>query len=175
MCLDPISAATLAISAASSVAGFAQKQQEADAQNARYKQNYINSLAAARDNQRQLTDRQMQEQEATAQKDHQVLVEGAQRAADVSVSAAGGGVAGLSVDSLIADVGRNVALNRANLARNYEMTAAQLQEQKIATVTTAESRINSVAQASSPSFAGTALEIAGAGIKAYGSSTRGGG
>lgn len=172
MCLDPVSIGVMsfALSAASSVAGFAQKQQEADAQNARYQQNYVNSLAAARDNQQQITNRQMQEQEATAQKDNQILVEGAKRAADVSVSAAGGGVAGLSVDALLADVNRNVAQNRANLARNYEMTAAQLQEQKNSTVTQAESRINSVAQASSPSFAGTALEIAGAGIKAYGSS-----
>lgn len=167
MCIDPISAGTFLLSAASSVAGFAQKQREADAQNDRYRQNYLNSLAAARDQQNQTTARQMQEQEATAQKENRVVVEGAERAADVSVAAAEAGVGGLSVDALLNDVKFKTAQSRATLERNAQMTAEQLQAQKDSSVTTAQSRINSVAQASEPSFAGTALEIAGAGVKLY--------
>lgn len=167
MCLDPVSVIGFAVSAASSVASFAAKQQEADAQNQRYNQNYVNSLAAARDEHNTLTLRAMQEQEATAQKDHQLLIEGAEREADVQVSAAGGNVGGLSVDALVGDVIRQTATQRYNATRNAEMTAQQLTMQQKGVVTKAESRINSVAQANGPSPLGLGLEIAGAGLKAY--------
>jgi hypothetical protein len=168
MCFGVGEVIGLALSAATSIASFSAKQEAANEQTARYNQNVTNSLAAARDQHNQLTLRTMQEAEASQQKEYVHNVEAAERAADVSVSAAGGNVGGLSVDALIGDITRKSALNRSTVQRNYQMTAAQLQQQQIGVVTQAESRINSMAPGSPPSPIGPALEIAGAGIKAYG-------
>lgn len=109
----------------------------------------------------------MQEQEATAQKDHQIIVEGAEKASEVSVSAAGGNVGGLSVDAILGDVTRKVAMNRATVQRNAEMTAQQLQQQQRAVVSQEESRINSMSPGTDPSPLEPALKIAGSGIKLF--------
>lgn len=163
-----MSLATFALSAMSSVASFAQKQQEADAQTERYNQNVQNALAAGRDQHNQLALRQMQEQRADSQKQHVMNLEGAEKAAEVSVSAAGGGVGGLSVDALLSDIRRKTAMNRATMSENYKMTAAQLQAQNKAVVNQEQSRINSMAPGSDPSPLGMVGEIVGSGLKAYG-------
>lgn len=171
MCIDPVTigALSFAMSAASSVAGFAEKQNAADAQTARYNQNYQNSLAAARDTQVQTTKRMMQEEDAYKQKDHLHLLEGAKKEAELAVSAAGANVAGLSVDNLVADASRTTNLNRTVLRKNWADTASQLQTQSEAASTTqTQSRINSVNPGSDPSPLGLGLELAGAGMKAYG-------
>lgn len=167
MCFDPVSAAMFLVSAGSSVAKFAGEKQVADGQTAAYDQNYQNSLAAARDSQQQLTLRQMQEQEATAQKDHKMVVDQAKAEAAASVSAAGANVSGLSVDNLIGDVRRQTTQNRTNNQRNWEMTAQQLQTEKDATNTTAQSRINSMQPGTDPSPLGLVIDIAGAGVKSF--------
>lgn len=167
MCVDPVSILGFALSAASTMAQFGAQQQAADAQTARYNQNYQNALAAGRDDHNQLTLRAMQEQEATAQKDHSIIVEGAEKAAEVSVSAAGGNVSGLSVDALLGDVARKTAMNRATVQRNAEMTAAQLQMEQRGVVAKEQARINSMAPGVDPNPLEPALKIAGSGIKLF--------
>lgn len=157
----------LVLSAASAVAQYAAQADQAAQQQQRYDQNYQNSLAAARDQHNQLSLRAMQENEAAAQKEHEINVEGATRAAEVNVSAAGGNVGGLSVDNLLADVARKVAYNRGITQRNAEMTAQQIQMQQKGVVTQAEGRINSVSPGSPPSPLEPALKIAGAGLKLF--------
>lgn len=171
MCVDPVTAMAVGsflVSSASSMVGYQAQVQEADRQTERYYQNHANALAAGRDEQKQGTLRQMQEQEATAQKDHVYLVQAAERESEVAVSAAGANVAGLSVDNLIGDVIRKTSFNRVTLQRNAEMTAEQLQVEKDASVNRAQSRINSMSPGVRPSPAGVMLEIAGAGVKLYG-------
>lgn len=173
MCFDPLSATaiaamTFATSAATSVVGFADKQNQADAQTARYNQNYQNSLAAARDNQVQSTKRMMQEESAYKQRDHLHLLEGAKKEAQIAVSAAGGNVSGLSVDNLVADAQSVTNLNRTTLRKNWADTASQLQTAAEAdAVNKTQSRINSVNPGSDPNPLGLGLELAGAGMKSY--------
>ena len=162
-------AASLLISGMSAVAQYGAQQAQYKADSERYAQNVTNSLAAQRDEQRSLTMRQMQEQEAYAQKSHMVATEAAEKKAEVEVSAAGGNVAGISVGNLIADVSRRAGNQQVSLQRNWEMTAQQLQQEQDATVTRAQSRINQVAQPTKPSPAGAILGFAGAGLKAYSS------
>lgn len=168
MCIALGPALGLLLSAGTAVAQFAAQADAADQQTQRYNQNYQNALAAGRDQHNQLTIRAMQENEATAQKEHEINVEGATREAEVNTSAAGGNVAGLSVDALLADVSRKVAFNRATTRRNAEFTAQQLQQQQKAVVSNTESRINSVAPGSPPNPLEPALKIAGAGLKLFG-------
>jgi hypothetical protein len=161
-------AASLAISAASAVVQYQGQQAQYSADKQRYQQNLINSRAAQRDEQRSLTLRQMQEQDALSQKTHLVKVESAERQADVKVSAAGGNVSGISVDNLIGDVVSRAGTQQNSLERNWENTAAQLQAEQDATATRTQGRINQVAQPTAPSAAGPVLGFLGSGLKAYG-------
>lgn len=167
MCFDPISAVGFALSAGKAIVGFAAQQAASDAQTERYNQNVVNSLAAARDEQHQINVRQEQEQEASAQRARVQSVEAVKKAAEVSVSASGSGVSGLSVDALLADVRRTADENLATIETNNKNTALQLQAQKDATVNKAMSRINSMAPGTDPNPLGLALDIGGAGLNAY--------
>lgn len=156
-----------ATSALSSVTAYVAKGQVADAQNQQWKQNYTNSLAAARSDQDQTTLRQSQEQDAYTQKVSQSEVDTAQRAAETQVAGAQGGVSGISLGNLITDVNRKGAMNQLDATKNFEDTAAQLQAQKDATNNTAVSRINSVQQGVQPSGLALATDIGSAGIKGF--------
>jgi hypothetical protein len=136
---------------------------QASAQQQRYDQNRVNALAAARGEQTQLTQRQIQEQQAVEQKKYVSLIEEAQKKATASVAGAEAGVAGISLSNIIADLGQRSEYNRAVAKENYDNIAAQLSVEQNATVTRAEGRINSVPQGDfvSPFFsaASTGLQL----------------
>lgn len=159
MCFDPL---TLIIGALSSVAQFAGQMQQS-------KQNEKNALQAFRNDQTALTLRQLQEQEATAQKTQETNIEEAQKVSEVKLSAAGGGVAGISVANIVGDVKRRAERNRSTQIRNTQMTLAQLQQEKEGARATAQSRINSVPR---PSALSLIAGIAGAGLDSYNTNQR---
>jgi hypothetical protein len=156
---------SLAVGVAQAVAGFAAAQQDYDAKANTWKQNVVNSWAAGRDEQGQILNRQLQEQDALVQKEHLISLEEAEKVSEGSVSAAYGGVSGISVDNLLADISRKSAINRSVERENWRMTAAQLDAQNKGTVTTMQNRINSVERPTSPSPAGLLLNVASAGVK----------
>lgn len=160
--------ASFASSALSSVAGFAAQSQQADAQNAMWQQNYVNALAAERDTFDQLGERQMQEQTATEQKIRLDQITGARAAATTIVSGAASGVSGITMDSLLDDVDRRVALNESNAQMNYAMTAQQLQMQKTGAVDQFQSRVNSVQTAQDPNPLSLIAGLGGDAASAYG-------
>lgn len=165
MCPPVIALATLAISGLSAVASYQGQQAQYSAQVEQKQANDRLALAAARDDQKMLTQRQLQEQGAYAQKTHMQEIEQAERTADVRVSAAGGNVAGISVGNLIADVSRRADNNLLTLETNYKNTASQLQAEQDATVTKMQSRMAGVATPTKPSPAGALLGFAGDAIK----------
>lgn len=168
MCAPQLLAvAGFAVSAASTVVGFMGQQAQANAQDAAWKQNYTNALAAARDDQNQMTARQVQEADASSLKQHQQDIAVAQKQAEVSVQAASGGVSGISVDSLLNDVSREGDLNKLSIQRNFEATVTQLQKEKDATNNTALNRINSMSPGQHPNPLAAGLNIASAGFGAY--------
>lgn len=152
---------------AQAAVGFAAASQDFNARSAQWRQNYVNSLAAGRDEQRQLTLRQLQEQDAAIQKGHLLMLDEAERRSEVAVDAATAGIGGVTLDNLLTDVSRKAALNRATLATNYKNTAQQLQTEKDASVTGIENRINSVARPTSPSPASFLVEALGSGVRAF--------
>lgn len=166
MCPPVIAAVTLAMGVAQAVVGHQAAQADYEAKSAQWRQNYTNALAAGRDEGRQLTLRQLQEQDAFVQKRHLSMVEQAQKGAEIRVQQASAGVAGVSVDSLIAEVDRQAGLNQATLETNWRNTAQQLQTEKDASVNRTQSRINSVSRPTSPSGASLFVGILGAGVKA---------
>jgi hypothetical protein len=127
---------TAVTAAASTVTSYVGQEQTAKAtQDA--------AIKAYATEQHQLTLREMQEQDAASQKTSIQNIEDAQKSAEVAVSAASGGVGGVSVDNLIADVHRQAARNRNTIFENTQMTVAQLQQEKKGAQATAQSRINS--------------------------------
>lgn len=141
---------------------------DASAKAEQWKQNQINALAASRDEQRQLTLRQIQEQDATTQKVGASRVDEAQRTAEAEVSAADAGLSGVSLDAITREIGNRAAQNRTNAFENYRMTAEQLQAQKDASVTKAKGRIDSIATPTDTSFATGIVGLGQAGVKLYG-------
>lgn len=143
---------------------FASGMAQASAQQQRYDQNRVNALASARDEQTQLTQRQIQEQQAVEQKKYVSLIEEAQKKATAEVSGAESGVAGISLDNIIADLGQRSEYNRAVAQENYDNTAAQLAVEQRATVTKAQGRIDSVPKGD---FVSPFLSGIGTGLQMY--------
>lgn len=161
MCFDPVTMGVLsfAVGAAQSVVQFAAANQEAKATEQ-------NALQAFSNEQNQLSLRQMQEADATAQKQKQQNLEEAEKKAAVEVSAASAGVSGISVDNLIMDVSRQAARNRQTQFENTKMAVAQLQTEKKGSRSQAQSRINSAPR---PSALSLVAGIGGAALDGYNS------
>lgn len=159
MCFDPVTASVLsfAVGAAQSVAQYQAASQESKAAQQAATASYEND-------QHQLSLRQMQEQDATAQKASITNIEEAQKVADVQVSASGANLSGISVDNLIADVRRQGARNRDTQQQNLKNSLVQLQAEKRGSRVTNQGRINSVPR---PSALSLVAGIAGAGLNGY--------
>lgn len=157
--------ATFAISAVSSVVGFAGEQQDYESKSAQWKQNYVNALAAGRDEQNQINQKQMQEGDALDQKQHLSMLEAAQAEGQAKVAAQADGVAGQGVNLMIRDVQGKAAYNQTVNEQNYMNVAQQLTSERQSAQKRIQDRINSVARPSSPSAMNAILGVAGAGVK----------
>lgn len=153
----------------SSVAEFGAAQQDYKAKSAAWKENYVNALAAGRDEQTELQQRELQEEMAVQNKLHLSMLEEAEAKGSGEVMAAGAGQSGLSVDSMLREIGSQAAFNRTTEETNWQFTAQELQTKKKASVQGIKDRIASVQRPSSPSPLGMIIGIAGAGAKAFGS------
>jgi hypothetical protein len=158
--------ATFAMGAAQAGLGYAAQQQDYKSQKAAWKQNYVNSLAAGRDDQEALTAREMQENDAFSQKQHLSMIEEAQAEGSAIVSAQANGTSGQGVELLIRDIQGEANYNRSINEQNWKNTAEQLTREKKGAVNTMKSRINSVAAPRKPGVAGLILGVASAGVKA---------
>jgi hypothetical protein len=159
--------ASFAMSAASSVATYGAQKAHAAEVNATYQQNYVQALASDRDTQNALTLREMQDQGATEQQLQASFLDEAKRSAQAEVSGVASGNTGISLDSLVQEVGRVGEQNRATLTSNFQGQVQQLQAQKQGANTKEQMIVNDLPTASSPSFFGPLAGIAGAGFKSF--------
>lgn len=157
----------LAMGIASFAVGAAQAVAQYSAQKAEYKQNEANSIQAWKDQQAQITQREMQEQDALKQKLAQQNLEQAQAEADVEVSGAAAGVSGISLDNLTRDVARRAATNREIEQTNTDMIISQLKLERKGANSQAQSRINSVAKPSGLSLIAGIGSAAVSGVSSY--------
>ncbi|MFT3671297.1 hypothetical protein [Aestuariivirga sp.] len=155
-------------SAAQAGVGFMAESAQASAQNAAWKQNYKNSIKALGEDYTATTRRIIQEDIADNAKLGLSQVEGAEKAAEAEVSAAAGGVDGNSVKSVVNNILRKAATNRAVIEENNKMKVAQLMDEMKGHKAKAESRIASVQPAASPSPLGAMISVVSSGIKAFG-------
>lgn len=148
---------TAGIGAVQSVAQYSAQKQEAKA-------NEQNAIESWKTQQAQLSKRAMQEEDALRQKQQQQNIEEAQVKAETVASAAGAGVAGLSLDNLIADVGRRASFNRQTEEENTRNTLAQLRLERKGVNSQAQGRINSVPK---PSALGLVAGLGSSALKGY--------
>lgn len=163
-----LAALGFAVSVAQGITEYAAQVQDYNKAETAWQANYVNSLSAAVDEQKALQLRTMQEQDASAQRQHLINVETATAGAEARVRANSAGVGGISVDNIVRDIQRVGATNRAIDDANYRATAQQLTAEMGATNTRATNRINSMTRPTKPSLLGTIFKIAGAGINAFG-------
>ncbi|ARS72230.1 hypothetical protein SMRU11_35930 [Sinorhizobium meliloti RU11/001] len=169
MCLDPISLAVgqFAMSAASSVMGFQAQEQQYETQQQVYENNRIAANRAAVNTMASTQNRILQEQAAASDEAQKLNIESAKGRATASVAAGEAGVAGLSVDALIADYYGQQGRFERTLDNNLQMQTSYLRSEMDATTAQAEGRINSVDQGTPPSFADAALRVLGGGLDAF--------
>lgn len=156
----------VAVSLAQAAVSFAAADEDYQNKAQQWRQNYTNSLAAGRDDQRQLGLRMIQEQEATSQKTTANRVEGAEVSSEAEVSIGGAGLSGISLGNIMVGINRKIAAKQAADRTNHENTIAQLKAQNDATVNQIESRINSVQRPVAPNPLGYALQGIGGAIGA---------
>lgn len=143
-------AATI-IGAMTSIAGAAEKQQQAQSNEENANASYLNDA-------RQLNLRQRQEEEAESQRGMEADIQTMRDTSKARTASGESGVSGLSVDALMSDILRQNLFDDTKADSNLGATKAQIAEQKKGAETGRQSRINSVPY---PSFAGTALQIGG--------------
>lgn len=162
----PIAAATFATTAATALIGAQASSANYEAQQAQWKTNQVNALAADRDTQNALTMRQMQDGAVTQQKVQASYLDEARRQAEATVSGQASGIGGsTSLGEIVQGIGQQSEENRTTLMTNWNNTAAQYQSQKDAANDTYLSRVNSVNPGTAPNPLAPAVAIAGAGIK----------
>ncbi len=148
-----------------SIVQYQAAQEDYEAKAAAWRQNVVNSQAVARDEQRQLLTRQMQESEKSAQSKHVSYIESAQKAAEAEVAGIAGGVGGISVDNLVDDIENKGRLNRTYADTNYRYVVQQTQEELTGTVTRMQNRIDAMPKPRSPNPAMLLVGILGAGAR----------
>lgn len=152
MCAPAIGLAlSLTMGIAQSVVQYQAARSDYAAKTAAWQQNIVNAQAGARDEFRQVTQRNLQEQGKTTQKLQLSYMEDAQKQALAKVSAAGAGVSGISVDNILGDISGKTALNRTYIQENYRYVAADLQTQANNAVTRQSMRIAAVPAPQEPS------------------------
>jgi len=158
---------TLLISAAATAYTVDQSNQGVKAEN---KSREVASESAAQSGRNQFSEinqRVQQEQEAVVQ----AKMENAKRAAEARstarTSSGQAGVAGLSVDSLLADFYRQEAGYRAVTDANLVYTIDQSQRQAEGVRSGTQSRINELRPEPLPGYLGAGMRIAGQSVQAY--------
>lgn len=151
-----VAVAGLAINVASTV-------NQANEQNKASQDNAENARKTAQNNMGLLSLRQMQEAAAANQTIYQMDLEARKAKAQTAVSAGESGVAGTSVDLLLADIDRQQLQAQEGTKRNLEGTLSQLEQEKKVVSTNMQSQINSVPAANPWA---TGLKIGGAGVDA---------
>jgi outer membrane PBP1 activator LpoA protein len=164
MC-DPTTMAI--VSAASKGIEFLEASRQADEQQARYDQNRI-AAAQARDLKIQsLNQRAIQESEAAGEAKQKQAIEALEKRERAVVAAGEAGVTVGSVDILLADYTAQKLRGVTTINRNLENIERQIQLEKMGASAEAESRINSMAQGTQPSFLAAAINAGASGYAAY--------
>lgn len=148
-----------ALSIASTVASTIAQQQAADAQAEANRRNYENQMTAYRYNLANANYQKVQESENLAAKKIDINADVARKQATARVAAAEGGVEGLSVDALLAEIGGSGGRAITNAETNYLRTDRAIETDKMNAWSSAASNIGNLKTPEAPNYIGAALKI----------------
>jgi hypothetical protein len=160
-----VAALSVVAGIAQAVVGFAAAQADYNAKAQAWQQNYVNALAAGRNDMTQVQQRQLQEQDAFVQQDQLQRIEQAEKESEVLANS---GATGISSENLVAGVRRQGLVNRTTLFTNYNMKVRQLQVQAEAIPTEEMNRINSMERPVAPNPLTYVVQALGSGVRAFG-------
>lgn len=151
-------AAGMILSVMQSVVSFAAAQEDYENKAQQWRQNYTNSLAAGRDEQRQLSLRMLQEEDAHVDSQQQNNIEGAEALSQAEASGNSSGASGISLGNILGSMRFKLAQRAQNEKTNFTNKVAQLTTEMNATNTTIQNRINSVQRPTAPNPLGFILQ-----------------
>jgi hypothetical protein len=165
MC-DPgsLAVASLVVSAASTAATVYSQQQAADAQAKANQQAYDSQMTAYNANIANANLMKTQEAGVLSQKQIDNNSQARREQAKATVAAGESGVSGLSVDSLLAELGGKAGQANANAEVNYLARDRAIEMDRMNSWAGTASAINSLKTPTQPDYIGAGLRIADAGI-----------
>lgn len=158
-----------AVGAAGAVMNFMAQNQAAKAQEAANKRAAQSAIVSANAQTQALHARELQEREAALQQKREVQSEARKAESRVVTSAGEAGITGLSLDSLLFDIGFTRGENERAIEANQDFTAEQLGRQAQGVRAQAAGRIASLPIVQRPSIFATGLQIAGQFTNAFSS------
>jgi hypothetical protein len=159
--------AQFALGAASAVTGYMGQQAQYTQQQQIYENNRAAANKAATETYASTQNRILQERAAASNEAQKLNVDAAKGRATAAVAAGEAGVAGLSVDALIADYYGQQGRYERTLSNNLQMQENYLVGEMDATRAQAESRTNSVDQGTPPSFLDAAIRIGSSALDGF--------
>ena len=151
MCPPILAAASALLSIGSAGVGFAGAQQQADAQNAYYRQNAKNAQQSAVNSYADIGTKREQVRVQADQNAFDQSIEALQKRGTAVAAAGEAGVSGLSVDAVLGSLFAQEGQKRDRLDQQYAADGANLITQGKQVESQAQSRINSVQRAADPS------------------------
>ncbi|WP_107329059.1 virion core protein, T7 gp14 family [Metapseudomonas otitidis] len=168
MC-EPVSIAMAVVGALSAVAGHQQAEVAAKVQTKQHEQNQRNAQAALRDSYIAIQNRQQQEAESAAQQVEERRRESVRQMSSAYAAAGEAGVSGLSVQSILADIGATAARDISTIEQNRDWSLDQLNSEMSGARNQAMSQMNATTAGVRPSGWATALQIGSSAVGAYAS------
>lgn len=166
MC-EIITLASMGLGVAQAAAGYQAASAQSKAQSALSRQNAKNAARAAQNQYSNLSIREQQEGQATAQQKLDSEIQKAQIAAASEVAAGEGNIGGNSVGHILRDIYAQAGRNDVTLDRNLQMQTEYLQKEKQAAQTGAQSQINAVPKGQKPSWVPYAIGAGSSFLDAY--------
>lgn len=154
MCIGAIGAVVGVIG---QVVGLSMSVAQYKEQKRQQQQNRLNAIAAANDQYASLARKADQEARAAGQKMFETRVEAVKKRAEYAVSAADGGVTGISIAALERDAMAIQARREAAILTNYDTKMLEIDDQLVGTYHNAMNRIG----ANAPQGGGSGLQAPG--------------
>lgn len=165
MCEPTTIMAGLAI--ASAAAGVMADKSASNAQKASNRAQYNNAVIARNENIAQTNLQASQETEAAGQKIAENNREARKALSTMTVSAGESGIAGLSVDSLLADIGASQGRYNMGVQTNLDNAISAINSERTNANISANNVIASLTPPKQPNYLGAALQIGSAGAGWY--------
>lgn len=170
MC-DPVSLTTAAVQGGSMILGHRSEAKQAQQQNIANAQNRASALAATIAEYVAAGQQSIQQGEAATQEKGQVALDARAAQATATMAAGEAGVSGLSVSGLLQEFAGKAGRYNASVDQQLRWNEDQTIRTMKGIRAQGADRINGARDVKGPSFLGTTLRIAGAGLDAYNSHT----